>query len=151
AVPDDRSPKTRWPVDPGSGSITASSGHHSFRCSGLVMTSNTVAGEASISTSRSIVPYSIGPPSRATFRCTRACPMIGRYATFICVFGDRAGGSSLHHGGQPLERAAHRLAVASGAIVHAGHLLAELEDRLGPEVFAPLGHPAPRLGGLDAV
>src|SRR3546814_6823514 len=43
------------------------------------------------------------------------------------------------------------LAVAGGAVIDAGHLLAELHDGLGSQVLAPLGHPAAVGGGLDAV
>src|SRR3546814_3625471 len=43
------------------------------------------------------------------------------------------------------------LAVAGGAVVDAGHLLAELHHGLGSQVLAPLGHPAAVGGGLDAV
>ena len=66
---DDGSPNTRRPTDPGVGSRWASSGHHSFRCLGCVMTSNTVAGDAAISISRSIFPYPSDVASHATIGC----------------------------------------------------------------------------------
>ena len=41
------SPKVISPLDPGIGSYRASSGHHSFRWSGLLTTSKTISGDAS--------------------------------------------------------------------------------------------------------
>ena len=66
-----RRPRRARPRSPGAtDSRAASSGHHSCRCSGLLMTSNTISGEASTWISRSMLPYSMGLPLPATFGCT---------------------------------------------------------------------------------
>ena len=59
---------------PGTAGYSASSGHHSRRCSGLLTTSKTTSGEASMWISRSMVPNSV-----ARFPCSTP------YATFGCM------------------------------------------------------------------
>ena len=62
-------PNTSSPTAPGLGSRCASSGHHSLRCSGLLITSKTTSGEAATWISRSMLPYSMTDSPSATFGC----------------------------------------------------------------------------------
>ncbi len=58
-LPDASSRHVSSLVEPATGSISVSALHQSRMCSGLLMTSNTTSGEASMWTSRSMVPYSM--------------------------------------------------------------------------------------------
>src|SRR4051794_25425278 len=72
------SPKTISPSEPGVGSYRASSGHHSRRCSGLLTTWKTISGDASMWTSRSMVPNSMAASCNVWLQMTLTTWVVSR-------------------------------------------------------------------------